>query len=108
MCEGKPIMSSDGMAGWGSTSDIMSTGGFNVSKLFNKIPVIGDLAGTLLNNIGINYMPWWDAASGTNTTSPEISIKFDLFNDSLDKALKNFIFVNTIVPGNRWIQYNMF
>ena len=62
----------------------------------------------ILGNIGIDYMPWWDAASGSLTKEPEVNIKFDLFNDSADAAMKNFIFVNTIVPNNKWIQYNMF
>lgn len=108
MCEGKPIMSSDGKAGWGDGSDLMGAGGFRVSGLLNKIPLVGQIAETLLGNIGVNYMPWWNAESGSKVAAPEVNVTFDLFNDNIVKAVKNFIFVNTIVPNNRWIQYNMF
>ena len=105
----KRIISSSGKNGWtDGGSDLMSAGGFRISGLLDKIPVIGSLANMILGNIGINYMPWWNAESGTKTPEPEISIKFDLFNDTADAAMKNFIFVNTIVPNNKWIQYNMF
>lgn len=39
----------------------MSSGGFRVSSLLSKIPVIGNIANMILGNIGINYMPWWNA-----------------------------------------------
>lgn len=105
----KRIISSTGSDGWGSTSDIMSAGGFRASNLLGKIPGISKLANLLLGNIGINYTPWWDAAAGTGSArEPEIDIKFDLFNDSTDAAMINFIFINTIVPNNKWIQYGMF
>lgn len=103
------LHSGDGKAGWtGGGDDIMSAGGFRVSDFMKKIPLVGSLANMILGNIGINYLPWWNANSGTSTKEPEISIKFDLFNDSAEAALVNFIFVNTLVPNNKWIQYNMF
>ena len=86
----------------------MSSGGFRISGLLNKIPLIGDLANMILGNIGINYMPWWNAESGAKTIEPAVNLKFELFNDSYEAALANFLFVNTIVPNNKWIQYNMF
>ena len=104
----KKIISSNGTVGWGDGSDVMSSGGFRISNLLNKLPVIGSLANMVLGNIGINYMPWWNAETGAKTPEPEITIKFDLFNDSAEAAMSNFIFVNTIVPGNKWLQYNMF
>ena len=106
----KTIMKSGGgMKGWtDGGSDLMSIGGFRLSGLLGKIPVIGSLANMILGNVGINYMPWWNAESGTKTQEPQVEIKFDLFNDSLEAAMINFIFVNTLVPGNKWIQYNMF
>lgn len=106
----KTIMKSGGgQNGWtDGGSDLMSSGGFRLSGLLGKIPVIGSLANMILGNIGINYMPWWNAESGVKTKEPAVEIKFDLFNDSIDAAIMNFIFVNTIVPHNKWIQYNMF
>lgn len=103
------LASGGGMAGWtDGGDDFMSSGGFRMSNLLGKIPVIGNLANMILGNIGINYMPWWNAPSGAKTKEPQVEIKFDLFNDSTEAALANFIFVNTIVPNNKWIQYNMF
>lgn len=99
----KRIMSSSGQKGWGDSST-----GFRVTDFLGKIPLIGDLAKNILGNVGINYMPWWNAESGSATTEPVVNLKFDLFNDSLEAALYNFIFVNTLVPNNKWIQYNMF
>lgn len=103
MCEGKPILASDGKAGWGDGNGFMDEGGFRASGFLNKIPMIGELANAMLGNIGINYMPWWNAESGTKTKAPEVNVKFDLFNDTIKKALVNFIFVNTIVPNNMWV-----
>ena len=97
------------MKGWGDGgSDPMSSNTFRISGFFSKLGPLGGLANMLLGNIGINYMPWWNAETGTNTTEPVINIKFDLFNDSFDAAMANFIFVNTIVPNNRWLQYGVF
>ena len=106
----KRIMSSGGgMAGWtNGGSDFMSAGGLRISDALSKIPLVGNIANMILGNIGINYMPWWDANNGSKTQEPQVDITFDLFNDSYDAAMKNFIFVNTIVPNNKWIQYNMF
>lgn len=105
----KMIMHSSGMSGWtDGGDDIMSSGGFRLSNLLGKIPGIGNLANMILGNIGVNYMPWWNAGSGAKTKEPQIEITFDLYNDNVDSALYNFIFVNTLVPNNRWIQYNMF
>ena len=106
--DGKIINQSDGKAGWGSGSGLLESGGLRASGFLNKIPMIGELANSLLGNIGINYMPWWNPEEGAKTAAPEINVKFDLFNDTIEKAVANFIFVNTIIPGNRWIQYGMF
>ena len=48
-------------------------------------------------------MPWWDAAGAFKTREPEIEITFDLFNDTAESSMINFIFVNTIIPNNKWI-----
>lgn len=103
------LHSGGGMQGWtDGGSDFMSAGGLRLSGLLGKIPVVGNLANMILGNIGINYTPWWNAETGSKTKEPQIEIKFDLFNDSFEAAMNNFIFVNTIVPNNKWIQYNMF
>lgn len=107
--EPKRIISNEsGMNGWGGGDDLMSEGGFRVSKALSKLGPLGNIANMIIGNIGINYMPWWNAEAGTKNTEPTVDIKFDLFNDSYSAAMSNFIFVNTIVPNNKWVQYNMF
>ena len=102
------FMMSDGMAGWGDGSDFMGAGGFRVTGFLDKILLIGTIANMILGNIGVNYMPWWNAESGSKVAEPELTVKFELFNDNIYKALINFIFVNTLVPSNKWLQYNIF
>ena len=106
MTSSKRISSSDGTAGWtggGST-------GLRVSKLFDasSVPLVGGMINGVLSNIAIDYLPWWNSEAGSATREPEISIEFDLFNDSDEAAMINFIFINTIVPHNKWIQYHLF
>lgn len=61
--------------------------------------------GDILNRAKINYMPKWDS-SGSGMVE-ELAVTFDLFNDTADAAMQNFIFVNTIIPNNLWMQYGM-
>ena len=96
--------SSSGMAGWIDGDP----GGMNFSGLLTKIPVVGNFLASITQNIGVNYMPWWSPYSGTNTKEPEVEVSFTLFNDDINSALNNFIFINTIIPNNKWIQYGMF
>lgn len=66
--------------------------------------------GMILNFVGsnlrINTTPTWDGTNDTN--SAEIQIKFNLFNDTKEAALRNFLFVNTIVPMNKYLQYHIY
>lgn len=96
------ILQSSGEAGWEKMA------GFKVGGFMTKIPVIGSILSNILGNVGINYMPWWDSDKGIGVEEPVVDISFDLFNDTFESAITNFIFVNTIVTGNKWIQYNMF
>lgn len=97
----KKLYHSDGSKGWPGS-------GLDIGGIFSKVPLIGDKLNTIIGNIRISFMPWWDSKAGQATPEPKIEIKFDLFNDTMDAAIVNFIFVNTIVPGNKWLQYNMF
>ena len=117
----KKMYSSDGNPGWGATRfEVTSIAGKSdggdkkegkksflekVAGIFKSAPVQ-----KLLNGVGIDYVQWWDGSSdkGTNTSEPQISIEFDLFNDCLEHSIVNYIFINTIIPSNKWFQYNMF
>lgn len=61
--------------------------------------------GDIINRAKINYMPKWDPTG--NGSLESITVTFDLFNDTAEAAMKNFIFVNTIIPNNLWMQYGM-
>lgn len=91
-----------GQEGWGG-------GILGIENTFiNKIPGVGDFLKTMFNNVRINFMNWWDAESGSKTVEPEVTVKFCLFNDTAERAMMNFIFINTIAPNNMWVQYGIF
>ena len=91
-----------GKEGWGGSSM-----GFENTWL-QKVPVLDKIVKHIFGNVRINFMNWWDAETGSKTEEPEITIKFSLFNDTAESAMMNFIFINTIVPNNMWIQYGLF
>jgi hypothetical protein len=68
-----------------------------LGKVLNMVTGLGDL----IDRVKINYMPRWDPKG--DGKCEQISFSFDLFNDSMDAALKNFIFINTIIPNNLWM-----
>ena len=60
----------------------------------------------LLSNIKITTTPIW---GGTQDNSyPQLEIKFDLFNDCMEGAINNYVFIQTIMAKNRYLQYNIF
>lgn len=91
-----------GQEGWGGDA-------LGIENTFlGKAPGIGKILNTMFSNVRINYMNWWKAKEGSHTPEPEITIKFDLFNDTAESAMTNFIFINTLVPNNMWLQYGIF
>ena len=68
-----------------------------------KDGIVGKLATTLLGNVRVNYLSPWDAEEGHKTMPEGIVITFDLYNDTAESAENNFIFVNTLIPNNKWI-----
>lgn len=106
---GKTLYTSSGSKGWGTSNSIA------FEDPTSKIPIVGGLlkkwsgAASVLDvmqNIRISMMPWWDTKNGGQAT-PEIEVKFDLFNDTNESAMANFIFVNTLIPNNKAIQYGL-
>ena len=92
------MYSSDGTPGWDDDA------GFSVlPKSVSNLPLIGGLLGKMFGNMNISFMPWWNAQKGNASKEPTITVQFDLFNDTEEAAITNFIFVNTIVPNNKWI-----
>ena len=100
--DSKEMYSSDGNHGWPSA-------GLSLTNDFlTNIPLVGSLVKSLLGNVNISFMPWWDAKEGNATPTPPVTVKFDLFNDTAENAVINFVFVNTLVPNAKWVQYNLF
>lgn len=40
------------------------------NSFLSKIPLVGDILNSVLGNIQINYMPWWDSGKGSGTQPP--------------------------------------
>jgi hypothetical protein len=95
----KNIYTSDGAPGFGEAKVAL--------KDFTKgtTGLLGKTIDKLLSNVRINYMPYWNSEQGTGDKTIQIDVTFDLVNDTLDAAINNFLFVNTLIPGNKWIQY---
>jgi hypothetical protein len=89
-----------------------SGGGWNTKRHLidgvdgSENSALGVLRNFIGKNIRANTTPTWDGAS--DETGIKVDVEFSLFNDSVDAAVKNFIFTNTIVPGNMWMQYHVF
>lgn len=47
--------------------------------------------------------PMWKGS--TNNESVQVNLSFNLFNDSFEKSINNFIFVHTLIPQNLPLQY---
>ena len=95
----KKIMhSSSGSAGWDGAS------GFTGKIIDTASTVVS----WLMPNVGVSFAPWYDNVSGSKTPGEAVVVEFDLFNDNMEQAMSNFIFVNTIIPQNQWIQYGLF
>lgn len=73
--------------------------------MLGKVVELLSPVGDLIDRARINYMPRWDPTG--SGTMESLTVTFDLFNDTADAAMQNFIFVNTIIPNNLWMQYGM-
>lgn len=96
----KEIYDNKGSTGWESKGEF----GLNFGD-GEKRTILKALA-PILNNIKVNAQPIWKPA-----TSPEFSkidVTLDLFNDTLDSAISNFLFIHTIIPNNMWMQYGVY
>lgn len=96
--DSKGLYSSTGTPGWDGAS------GF-VGSLIDSAK---GLLGSILPNVNVQWAPWYNAMGGEKTPEDGVVLSFDLFNDDADAAMNNFIFVNTIIPQNRWLQYGLF
>lgn len=108
--DGQLAYSSEGTEGWSPRDmrleKLLKLDNGPTKGLLNKLG--GGFVSKLIENVSIHYQPIWGSEKGSATRAPQISIKFNLINDTAQAALINFIFVNTIIPNNKWIQYGFF
>lgn len=67
--------------------------------------LLGKALNMIGGNISITMTPIW-TFTGDPTSS--ISIKLSLFNDTLEHAINNFLFVNTLIPSNMSLTYTVY
>jgi len=96
---GKVVDMSNGSEGWNTQHGFAGVG-------TSENTLVGVLLNFIGKNVKFNTTPTWDG----NTTHdyPAIEVQFDLFNDTQDAALNNFVFLNHIMPKNRFTQYHIY
>lgn len=96
---GEFVREASGHGGWNTGRGIKGIGGSG-NGIFSKfISYFGD-------NIKVSMTPTWDGAADEEGTTIEFTV--NLFNDSVDAACVNFVFVNTLLPGMMFTQYHIF
>lgn len=96
---GEIVREASGHGGWNTGRGIKGIGGGG-NGIFSKfISYFGD-------NIKVSMTPTWDGAADEEGTTIEFTV--NLFNDSVDAACVNFVFVNTLLPGMMFTQYHIF
>lgn len=68
--------------------------------------MLGQMVNFFGSNIRVNTTPTWDGI--TEAQSVKVDVNFQLYNDEANAAVKNFIFVNTLFPNAKWLQYHIF
>lgn len=95
---GTEVFATSGTDGWGAANGFGGTTSKNsiFGKLFNF---------ALGSNLRIVTQPIWGGSSGGG--SGGVSMTLSLYNDTMEHAINNFIFVNTICPSNMFLQYGI-
>lgn len=96
--DGKLIFDTDGNYGYSGTGGLKS-----MSTSTNSI--IGKLLNFTGATVRVDTTPRFTPTGDTGGIT--ITVKLDLFNDSLWGAITNFIMINTLFPGNMWMQYHI-
>lgn len=58
--------------------------------------------------INIPFQPFFIPTERGSGNYPSITVRFPLFNDTLEHAMDNYRFVHTIIPWNMWVQWGMY
>lgn len=97
-CASTDYLTSDGQLGFNSAGN----DGFSN----NKSTIVGKLLSALGSNVRFTLTPIWQVPSQDPTSN--ITINLSLFNDTIDHAINNFLFINTLIPQNMSFQYGVF
>ena len=87
-------MASDGTYGFNSAS--------NDAYSIKSSSMLGKILSSIGSNVTFTMTPVWKVGEDPRTT---VEITLNLFNDTCDHALRNFLFVNTLIPQNMSLQY---
>lgn len=101
-CSDATIFDTKGSDGWNVGGNTLDNAGF----MGGAQSMIGKLAAFGLSNLKIQTTPMWKGNSGAPHGG--VSVKFSLFNSSVESAVNNFRFINTIFPNNMFTQYGIF
>ena len=93
-------LDSNGKDGWP-----VHAGGFGDISVKDANTFVGKMIGFLGGNVKIVTEPIWNASFDSGGT--KIDITLNLFNDTYEHALNNYLFVNTIIPSNMPLQYGI-
>lgn len=58
--------------------------------------------------INIPFQPFFTPDERGSGNYPSITVKFALFNDTLEHAMDNYKFIHTIIPWNMWVQWGLY
>lgn len=90
---------SSGSSGWSASGiqDLTMGNSSFLGKIWNYFG----------SQLSIAMTPTWNGQIGANG-GKSYSCKFRLFNDTAENAIINYIFVNTLVPNNKMMNYHIY
>ena len=89
------IYNTNGTDGWPNNSS-----GFGGTSSYS---IIGKLLSFAGSQIRITTEPVWTGT--TNVSGTNIDVSFNLFNDTLEKAVNNYTMIHNLFPNNLFMQY---
>lgn len=96
---GKAIFDTDGTYGYAGTGGLKGWSSDSNSLIGKALNFVGA-------QVRVDTTPRFSAGGDSRVTT--IKVTLDLFNDSKWGAITNFIMINTLFPGNMWMQYHLF
>ncbi len=57
--------------------------------------------------VNIPFQPFFMPTAQGSSNYPSITVRFALFNDTIEHAKDNYRFIHTIIPWNMWVQWGL-